>query len=49
MIIILIQAGFNYGMHHVTQKKKKKKKKKNDTESCSHLTFSLVLQNSDDQ
>ena len=27
MIIILIQAGFNYGMHRVTQKKKKKKKK----------------------
>ena len=44
MIIILIQAGVNYGMHHMTQKTKK-----NDTESCGHLTFSLVLQNSDDQ
>ena len=43
MIILQFKAGLNYGMHHVTSILR------NDTEPCGQLTFSLILQNSDDQ
>ena len=42
MTILVIQGGLNRGIHHMTSIWG------NDGESCGRLTFSLILQNSDD-